>query len=769
MFTLFHRVYRKCRAWGNREEWVIHLLRLSKQSKGEDRKGLILVQIDGLAYAEFVKALEKGYMPFLRYLKKNEHYPLWELYPGLPSNTPSFQGEFFYGVRQCVPAFQFYDRRAGKKMTMYECDSSKKIEEKLQEQDEGLLKGGSCYANIFTGGAKESNYCASSSDWRYFWKLVNPYPFFVTLLLMPVSIFRALTLALMEVVLAFYDFLRGALKGYDVIEEVKFILTRVMVIILMREAITAHGRMDIARGVPVIHMNYFGYDEQSHRRGPGTRFAYWSLGGIDASIRRIWRAAAQSKRCHYDLWIYSDHGQEYVTSFPLKFGKSLDAAVRELYLELTQANASDDEKKKASDSVIVTAMGPVAHIYFLNRTEETIKEQMAKILIQRFSIPIIMQPGQENQKPVGYCARGRFVLPAEAEKIIPADHPFKEQMKEDLISLCAHPDTGDLMMISGCEEAEAMTFSMERGAHAGMGRHETRAFALLPSDAPMEKAPNEFLRIADLRNAALVFLGKKKKAKPKRRHDLEPGKKVLRILTYNVHSCVGLDGKFSHQRIARVIARHNPDVIALQELDAGRRLKKHDHQAERIACDLEMSFHYHAVYGSEDESFGNALLSRFPIKLVRAGHLPRYGQQGFFEPRGLLWVEVDFEGVPIQVLTTHLSLWAPERKAQIQAMFSDEWVHHPRLKNQNVILCGDFNTSPDSVLYQTITQYFSDVTQHSAARPMGTWTSRFPIRRLDYIFYKGNVQVADVIVTQTALERMASDHLPLTADLIIAG
>jgi len=44
----------------------------------------------------------------------------------------------------------------------------------------------------------------------------------------------------------------------------------------------------------------------------------------------------------------------------------------------------------------------------------------------------------------------------------------------------------------------------------------------------------------------------------------------LRIMTYNVHRCVGVDGRADPRRIAEVIAAYQPDIVALQELDVGR-------------------------------------------------------------------------------------------------------------------------------------------------------------------------------------------------------
>ena len=103
---------RKFRIFFNRTEWIIRILGLSRASGSKSGKGLILIQIDGLSFADYQNAASKGYLPFLSRLEYKEHYRLKQFYSGIPSNTPNVQGELFYGVRQCVPCFQYIDRKS---------------------------------------------------------------------------------------------------------------------------------------------------------------------------------------------------------------------------------------------------------------------------------------------------------------------------------------------------------------------------------------------------------------------------------------------------------------------------------------------------------------------------------------------------------------------------------------------------------------------------------------------------------------------------------
>src|SRR5690606_26319128 len=106
----------------------------------------------------------------------------------------------------------------------------------------------------------------------------------------------------LEIGLALRDFFRGQVKGHDFFNELKFVPTRVAISIVLRELCVIGGKIDLSRGMPIVHINFLGYDEQSHRRGPSSRFAHWTLKGIDDSIARLWRAAHRSEWRNYEVW-----------------------------------------------------------------------------------------------------------------------------------------------------------------------------------------------------------------------------------------------------------------------------------------------------------------------------------------------------------------------------------------------------------------------------------------------------------------------------------
>jgi len=253
---------------------------------------------------------------------------------------------------------------------------------------------------------------------------------------------------------------------------------------------------------------------------------------------------------------------------------------------------------------------------------------------------------------------------------------------------------------------------------------------------------------------------------------------VIRVMTYNVHSCIGRDLRHDLQRIARVIEAHEPDIVALQELDIRHKLPDGLDQPMEIARYLEMDYHFHPSIKVAEGQYGNAILSRYPFKKIAARQLPPIKEEikltriekwfrFAFEPRGIIWTQLDVNGTPVQVLTTHLGLITEERKIQMAMIRSSQWLNAEECAPP-VIFLGDFNDTPRSQLYKTLTvqEGFRDA-QASAPdhRRSATFFSGLPWRCLDHIFVKGVKAVRSCTVPWNKLTRLASDHLPVIADI----
>ncbi|MEW5966155.1 MAG: endonuclease/exonuclease/phosphatase family protein [Pseudomonadota bacterium] len=780
---------RRLRRLASRSEWLARLLRLPRDETAAGLPGLVLMQIDGLGKSELERALARGEMPFLRRLLRREHYRLHPLYAGVPATTAAFQAELFYGVQGAVPGFSFMERASGRLVRMLEPAAAARVERALEEGGaEPLLREGSGYVNAYRGGAAEAHFTPAAAGWGPALRAANPLVVMLFVLGNALSFLRMLALIALELALAFVDLVRGLIEGQDFLRELLFVPTRVAVSILLRELAVIGAKIDVARGLPVVHLNFLGYDEQAHRRGPASLFAHWTLKGIDDAIARVWRAAHRSERRHYDVWIHSDHGQETTCPYEKRHGRSFAEAAAEAVARSTgrpvawrASGRNGVQLQRASllggrrvqrlfthppstddagdNGLAVAALGPVAMLYLDPPAADP--AALARALLEGAGAPLVLaREGSDRAR--AWTREGAYTLPADAARLLGEDHPFLDAAARDLAALTRQPDAGDLVVCGWRAGAEALSFALENGAHGGAAPHETAAFALLPGDIALDPAAGEPARALDLRRAALRLLGRAAARRPARR---EAGA-TLRVMTYNVHSCIGMDGKLSPERIARVIARAAPDIVALQELDAGRPRTGEVDQAHRIAHCLEMDFHFHPALHVEEERYGDAILSHLPMRLVRAGALP--GLPGL-EPRGALWVAVECEGREVQVINTHLGLVPRERLRQVEALLGPEWLAHPDCRGPAILL-GDLNAGPSSPVCRRLAGRLQDAQAAlPGRRPRATFFGRLPLARIDHVFVGPGIEVADIEVPDSELVRLASDHLPLLAELRLDG
>ncbi len=242
--------------------------------------------------------------------------------------------------------------------------------------------------------------------------------------------------------------------------------------------------------------------------------------------------------------------------------------------------------------------------------------------------------------------------------------------------------------------------------------------------------------------------------------------RTVRVMSYNIHHGQGVDGRLDLPRIAAEIRESGADVIGLQEVDrhwSGR--SAFVDQAAELARMLRM----HVVYGANLDrdplqpgeprrQYGTAILSDAPIHDWRNTLLPRTGN---LEQRGVLEALITVRGVPVRVFTTHLQHNSQaERIAQIAAV--REIIGVPA---ESVVLTGDLNARPDTPEIAAITQGLVDAWAEAGVGDGYTLSAENPFARIDYVLHSADV----VARSATVLSTVGSDHLPVTADLVLSG
>jgi len=179
----------------------------------------------------------------------------------------------------------------------------------------------------------------------------------------------------------------------------------------------------------------------------------------------------------------------------------------------------------------------------------------------------------------------------------------------------------------------------------------------------------------------------------------------VRIATYNVHRCRGMDRRINPSRIVDVLRDINADVIALQEV-IGAGLQGAG-QAEEIGAGLGMGWVMNCVRTLRHHQFGNVVLSRYPIV-----HHSQYDLSWrTCEPRNCQRADLEIDGELLHIYNVHLGTAVLERRYQAKRLAS--FVHDRRVMGPKVIL-GDFNEWMRGLATKTLTSLFEsvDISKH---------------------------------------------------------
>ncbi len=248
----------------------------------------------------------------------------------------------------------------------------------------------------------------------------------------------------------------------------------------------------------------------------------------------------------------------------------------------------------------------------------------------------------------------------------------------------------------------------------------------------------------------------------------DSARQTLRVATYNVHGCVGMDRQRSEARIAEVIASLSADIVGLQELDQNRARSAAVDQAGAIAKQLGWHHFFHPAMRRAEELYGDAILSRYPIAVRHAVELPGHPPWYCRETRGVTWAEAETPLGLVHIVNTHFGLGRLERMLQARLLTSAEWLGSITPEMQ-VIALGDFNSLPWSAAYRVIARELRDV-RRLVGSPFSfrTYPTAFPALAVDHIFITPALRALSMHVHRDAVARVASDHFPLVADLVVS-
>jgi endonuclease/exonuclease/phosphatase family metal-dependent hydrolase len=266
----------------------------------------------------------------------------------------------------------------------------------------------------------------------------------------------------------------------------------------------------------------------------------------------------------------------------------------------------------------------------------------------------------------------------------------------------------------------------------------------------------------------------------------------MRLLTWNVQWCRGMDGEVDPGRIAAQVREMDADVVCLQELAIGFADlpgSRGENQVEALRGALPgyAAFFGGAVdlpgEGGARKRFGNAIFSRLPVGRVLRHALPWCPQPGVpTMPRGALEAVIQTHAGPLRVITTHLEYYSGALRAlQIDRLGEiyregdhppsplGEGAFAPLPRPVSALVCGDFNMPPQDPLHARMKAAgFSDAWE--TLRPGAAHPHTFHVFDeeepycCDYVFASEDLAPRLRAIAVDA-ETRASDHQPVSVSL----
>ena len=410
----------------------------------DGRRGLIMLQIDALAYSDLERAMKRGDCPTIARLISTGGFELRRWFCGLPSATPYCQAGIFHGENDGIPAFRFYDKPARRIITCNAPDGVQYIRDRIRSP--GALAGGSSYVNLMDGDAQTVAFTVATREKMSVYQRLGGGRMAMLIALHPVRLARMLIQSVTEFLREEWERLRGEIARRATHSEGMFPFIRIVSNVVIRELQTMAILLDVYLGVPVIYSTFMQYDELGHHFGPSSSQALHDLRRTDARIAEIWRMARIAGGRGYDLVILSDHGMTPAESYRVKFGESLGTTIeRMLDGDVLASHSETSEYGDIGPEVIeaVAVITPPAHKRMrrgLRRMRDWLRSRYG---LREIIIPEKYRVAATHDVVVTYSSCLALVYFAADERQLSYDDIVGDDRRQELYAgMLAHPGIG---------------------------------------------------------------------------------------------------------------------------------------------------------------------------------------------------------------------------------------------------------------------------------------------------------------------------------------
>ncbi len=416
-----------------------------------DKPGLVMIQIDGLAYPIIAGRIRAGSVNTMAGWVRDRSHKLsrWEAI--LPSMTSASQAGILHGNNDGIPAFRWYERDREHFMVSSSPVDAAEIVRRVSNGEGLLSNNGASICNLMTGDATRAYLTTAAIKDES--QGIGESKSFLGFFFSPTGYLRSFTLFLGEFTKELIQARRTRRSGMQpqMHRGLKYAGMRAASNVLLRDVNTSLIIDEMYRGANVIYADFTDYDELAHHCGPERVESFEALDGIDKAIAVLVKAAEDAPR-PYRFMVLSDHGQSLGATFKQRYGKSLGELVRELMggratviQSETKAEGSTFVNSFLSEITRSTGVGPtVARAALASRTTDGVvdldKEDDIPPVADESTIQVV---GSGNLGLVYFTGFDHRLTAEELEKL----HP------KLVATLAAHPGVAMLMIRSAEEGA----------------------------------------------------------------------------------------------------------------------------------------------------------------------------------------------------------------------------------------------------------------------------------------------------------------------------
>jgi hypothetical protein len=512
-------------------------VRAAHQSGGAAGAGLLILQLDGVGAELVGQAMTSGDMPTLSAWLHRRTHRLRGWHTGLPATTPAGQAVLLHGDVSQVPSFRWYEKETGRVLVANHPRDAAEIEQRISTGAGLLAVGGVSVSNLFSGDAPQS--LLTMSDARLPPRRTEGVAWYAT---SRGGLVHSLSVAVGKVVTELYQSRRQRRRGVlpRVHRGFVFAVQRAVTAALLSDLTVAIVAEQVARGAPVIYVDFLDYDEVAHHAGPSRPESMRTLEGLDRLVRLFEDVVRETGRS-YEIVVLSDHGQSQGATFTQLSGGNLHMVVADLLDDPSSTQVEGFDMKPAerwgSANVLLTGLarstgllgrltrsrkpqadgqpeitlgsrsqdastedrlrvlsaGSLAHLYLTDvagrATLEDVSARHPRLvdgLAKHPHIGVVVGRSSAGELVV-HGAAGWRVVTSEGTAGGEGDDPlavYGPAAAGDLLGLDQRHHVGDLVLLGRFEPVDGSVAAFEElvGSHGGLGGGQTDAMLIHPAD-----------------------------------------------------------------------------------------------------------------------------------------------------------------------------------------------------------------------------------------------------------------------------------------------